>query len=117
MIVYVGSAVEDFPWEGASVCGESKKGLHHFASQYADAANRRGIRSIYYLPGVFRDEARQELYGRRQQEALLRLGQAEPLHPAHVARNIVSSVANEQVFGVDDVFEGHMLVRRDGYRV
>jgi len=45
------------------------------------------------------------------------LGQAEPLHPAHVARNIVSTLVNEPISGVEDVYEGNMLVRRDGYRI
>ncbi len=117
VILYVGSAIEDFQWHGAGYYGESKSGLHHFAAQYADTANRRGIRTIYYMPGVFHEEARADVRRTLEQEALLKLGQTELLRPSHVARNIVSSMVNEQVHGVDDAYEGRMLVRRDGYRV
>ncbi len=117
VILYIGSAVEDIRWECAAVCGEAKKGLHHFAARYADAATRRGVKSIYYLPGVLRMPDDNDVYGARQREALMSLGQTEPLHPAHVARNIVSSVVNEPISGVEDVYEGNMLVRRDGYRI
>lgn len=117
VILYVGSAFEDYLWDGADLFGESKTGLHHFAARYADAVNRRGIRSIYYLPGVLHEEGKKNVCGIPKQEVLLKLGQPELLHPTRVARNIVSSVANEDVFGVADVYEGSMLVRRDGYRI
>jgi NAD(P)-dependent dehydrogenase (short-subunit alcohol dehydrogenase family) len=117
VILYIGSSVEDIRWESSVVYGESKKGLHHFAARYADAATRRGVRSIYYLPGVVEDAGSHDVYGTRNKEAMILLGQEAPLHAARVARNIVSSVVNEPIFGVEDSFEGNMLVRRDGYRI
>jgi NAD(P)-dependent dehydrogenase (short-subunit alcohol dehydrogenase family) len=117
VILFVGSSGEDTRWERAGASDEAKNGLHHFAAHYADAANQRGVRCIYYLPGVVRDEERQDAFGSRKREAMLRIGQVEPLNPVQVARNIVSSMMNEPIGGVEDAFEGHMLIRRDGYRI
>ncbi|HLP18311.1 MAG TPA: SDR family oxidoreductase [Bacteroidota bacterium] len=117
VILYLGSPSEDAPIEGAAVYGEAKKGLHHFASRYAGDARRQGVTSIYYLPGMVRESSPRSGDGTSGIDDLQTLGQRALLDPSKVARNVVASLMREPLVDVADVYEGSMLVRRDGYTV
>jgi NAD(P)-dependent dehydrogenase (short-subunit alcohol dehydrogenase family) len=116
VILYVGSSVEDAFLEGMAVFGDSKKGLHHFASRYSSGMNERGISSIYYIPGVLRSSTPQVLYGQYSTNEMLMLGQTTLLEPITAARNVVLSLISGSTLSVWDEHEGALLVRRDGYK-
>jgi 3-oxoacyl-[acyl-carrier-protein] synthase III/short-subunit dehydrogenase len=51
-ILYVGSVAEDAEFPGSVSYVASKKGLHGFAGSFAPEALQKGVRSIYYMPGI-----------------------------------------------------------------
>lgn len=115
IILYIGSPIEDAYVEETPVYGDSKKGLHHFASRYANGRTERGITSIYYIPGVLRDSTPHILSGRKGVTEMQALGQTMLLEPAKVARNVIFSLINGSIITGLDEHEGTLLVRRDGY--
>ncbi|MBN2668591.1 MAG: SDR family NAD(P)-dependent oxidoreductase [Bacteroidales bacterium] len=116
-VVWLGSAAEDAQFAGSSAYVSSKKALHGFVASASWEAFSKGLRMIYYMPGVVATGMTNELNPKQAFIAMQQINQAKILDVDTVAENIVKSLYLIKIEGVDDTFENILTVRRHGYLV
>ncbi|MFP4663838.1 MAG: SDR family NAD(P)-dependent oxidoreductase [Bacteroidales bacterium] len=114
-LVYLGSAAEDIPIEGFPGFVASKACLHGAAGSAAGEFISVGIRSLYYMAGILDKGSSQNIPVRQAFQFMIKNGQEVPIPVSGTAYRIVSSLYIPKVLGVQNVWEGPMIVRRDGY--
>jgi len=118
VIIYVGSAAEETQLEKLGAYTAARKALRGFAGALAgEVLQDRGIKSIYYLPGLMSGETLPGGISAGHFLAMQALNQEELLSPAEVAARIVASLYRGKIAGTWDAYEGKLLVRRDGYQL
>jgi len=114
-ILYTGSVAEIAQFNGSSAYVASKKGLHGFAASYAGEARSNGIRSIYYMIGLF-DGGMTDKLDQKQIDAVKTSINQEKIDKAsQVAERIVKSLYIPKVINTKDNYEGVLIVRKDGF--
>ena len=114
-ILYVGSVAEDAQFSGSSAYVQAKRGLHGFAASFSYEAQSKGIKSIYYMPGIIDGGMADKLDDKQKYNAMLSIGQEKILPVSDVAKRIVKSLVVLKIQDVQDCYESALLVRRDGY--
>lgn len=114
-VLFVGSVAEDYLFSGSSSYVSSKRKLHASAINYAHQANKRGVRTIYYMIGLLDKGMVDKLSSKQQIAAMESIGQPELLNTAEVADKIVRSLYLPKVIGVKHSREGELIVRRHGF--
>ena len=116
-VVFIGSAAEDAQFSGSSAYVSAKRSLHGFAASASWEAFSKGLRMVYYMPGIVQTGMTEQLNPKQVFMAMQQINQAEVLIAEAVAERIVKSLYLINVNKVDDSFENIMTVRRDGYMV
>jgi 3-oxoacyl-[acyl-carrier-protein] synthase III/NAD(P)-dependent dehydrogenase (short-subunit alcohol dehydrogenase family) len=114
-ILYVGSVAEDAEFPGSVAYVASKRGLHGFAGSFAPEALRKGVRSIYYMPGMVDGGMAKYLDEKQKQATMMAIGQKEATSLPVIAQRIVNSLYIPKVSGTNSTYEDVLTVRRDGY--
>jgi NADP-dependent 3-hydroxy acid dehydrogenase YdfG len=116
-VLWIGSAAEDAQFSGSSAYVSSKKSLHGFVASSSWEAFSKGIRMVYYMPGVVNTGMTEQLSEKQQFAAMQMINQEQILEKQELADRIVKSLYLIKVKMVDDTFENILTVRRDGYLV
>ena len=116
-VLWIGSAAEDAQFSGSSAYVSSKKSLHGFVAAASWEAFSKGIRMVYYMPGVVNTGMTEQLSEKQQFAAMQMINQEQILEKQELADRIVKSLCLIKVKMVDDTFENILTVRRDGYLV
>lgn len=116
-VVFIGSAAEDAQFAGSSAYVSAKRSLHGFVASASWEAFSKGLRTVYYMPGMVQTGMTEQLNGKQIFQAMQQINQAEYLSVEAVAERIVKSLYLINVNKVDDSFENILTVRRDGYLV
>ncbi len=116
-VIFVGSAAEDAQFSGSSAYISAKRSLHGFAASASWEAFSKGLRMVYYMPGIVQTGMTEQLNPKQVFMARQQINQQEGLTAKDVARRIVKSLYLININKVDDSFENIMTVRRDGYLV
>ena len=114
-ILYVGSVAEDAMFSGSVSYVASKKGLHGFAAAFSDELLSRGIKSIYYMPGIVDGGMAKYLDEQQKKSAMMAIGQKKLTSLKDIAKKIVSSLYIPKISGTNSEYEGVLTVRRDSY--
>ena len=114
-ILWIGSAAEDAQFSGSSAYVISKKSLHGFATSASWEAFSKGIRMVYYMPGLIDTGMTKQLSEKQIFSAMQTINQEKILSKEEVAERIVKSLFLINVIAVEDTFENILTVRRDGY--
>ncbi len=115
-ILYVGSVAEDAEFPGSVSYVASKRGLHGFAGSFAAEALQKGIRSIYYMPGMVDGGMAKYLDQQQRNATMMAIGQKEATPLNVIASRIVNSLYIPKVQGTYSSYEDVLTVRRDSYR-
>lgn len=115
--MYVGSVAEDAQFSGSSSYVSSKRALHGFAASFAFEAASAGIRSLYYMPGLVDSGMVNVLNKKQIATSMQSIGQEKLVPAGEIAERIAQSLYIAKVPQVHDLYEGILLVRRDGYRI
>ena len=116
-VVFLGSAAEDAQFSGSSAYVSAKRSLHGFAASASWEAFSKGLRMVYYMPGIVETGMTNQLNPKQVFMARQQINQEDSLSAEAVAERIVKSLYLINVNKVDDTFENIMTVRRDGYMV
>ena len=116
-VLWIGSAAEDAQFSGSSAYVSSKKSLHGFAAAASWEAFSKGIRMVYYMPGLVNTGMTEQLSEKQQFAAMQVINQERLLEEKEVADRLIKSLYLINVKSVDDTFENILTVRRDGYLV
>ncbi len=116
-VVFIGSAAEDAQFTGSSAYVSAKRSLHGFVASASWEAFSKGLRLVYYMPGVVQTGMTTELNQKQVFMAMQQINQEEVLQADELADRIVKSLYLINVNKVDDSFENILTVRRDGYLV
>lgn len=114
-VIFIGSVAEDAMFSGSSTYVSSKRKLHSSAVSFANMANKKGLRTIYYMIGLLDKGMVDKLNTKQQVTAMNSIGQKSLLNTAEVADRIVRSLYLPKVIGVKHSREGELIVRRDGF--
>jgi len=114
-ILYTGSVAEIAQFNGSSAYVASKKGLHGFAASYAGEARSSGIRSIYYMIGLFDGGMTDKLDQKQIDAVKTSINQEKVDNASQVAERIVKSLYIPKVMDTNDTYEGVLIVRKDGF--
>ena len=114
-VLYVGSVAEDAEFSGSVSYLASKKGLHGFAAAFSDELLAKGVKSIYYMPGLVGGGMAKYLDEQQKKSAMMAIGQKELTSLEDIAKRIVSSLYIPKVLGANNEYEGVLTVRRDSY--
>jgi 3-oxoacyl-[acyl-carrier protein] reductase len=114
-ILYVGSVAEDAEFPGSVAYVASKRGLHGFAGSFAPEALKKGVRSIYYMPGMVDGGMAKYLDEKQKQASMMAVGQKQATPLAIIAQRIVNSLYIPKVAGTNSTYEDVLTVRRDSY--
>ncbi len=115
--LFMGSAAEDAQFQGSSAYVASKRGLHGFVASASWEAFSKGLKMVYYMPGVIETGMTNLLNDKQVFMAMQHINQPQVLPAKEVAERIVQSLYAVKVNKVDDSFENILTVRRDGYLV
>ncbi len=116
-VLFMGSAAEDAQFQGSSSYVSSKRSLHGFVASASWEAFSKGLKMIYYMPGIVGTGMTDQLNDKQIFMAMQQINQPNLLPPKEVADRIVKSLYAVKVNKVDDAFENILTVRRDGYLV
>ena len=116
-VIFIGSAAEDAQFTGSSAYVSAKRSLHGFVASASWEAFSKGLRMVYYMPGIVQTGMTSQLNAKQVFMAMQQINQEEILEPESVAKRIVQSLYLINVNRVDDTFENILTVRRDGYLV
>ncbi len=114
-IIYTGSVAEIAQFNGSSAYVASKKGLHGFAASFAGEARSAGIRSIYYMIGLFNGGMTGKLNQKQIDAVMTAINQEQIDDAKAVAERIVRSLYIPKVINTQDKEEGVLVVRKDGF--
>ena len=114
-ILYTGSVAEIAQFNGSSAYVASKKGLHGFAASFAGEARSAGIRSIYYMIGLFNGGMTDKLNQKQIDSVMTAINQEKIDDAKTVAERIVRSLYIPKVINTRDKEEGVLIVRKDGF--
>jgi len=115
-ILYVGSVAEDAEFPGSVSYVSSKRGLHGFAGSFAAEASQKGIKSIYYMPGIVDGGMAKYLDEQQRNATMMAIGQKKATPMNVIASRIVNSLYIPKVQGTYSTYEDVLTVRRDSYR-
>ncbi len=115
--LFMGSAAEDAQFQGSSAYVSSKRSLHGFVASASWEAFSKGLKMVYYMPGIVGTGMTDQLNDKQIFVAMQQINQPHLLPPKEVADRIVKSLYAVKVNKVDDAFENILTVRRDGYLV
>ncbi|MBI5220135.1 MAG: SDR family NAD(P)-dependent oxidoreductase [Bacteroidia bacterium] len=115
VVLFIGSVAEDAQFPGSAAYVQSKKGLHGYAVNFSAESAAKGIRTIYYMPGIINSGMGKQLDDKLQYNIMMGINQEEVLDVRDVAYRIVRSLYILKVQKVYDSREASLLVRRDGY--
>jgi len=115
-ILYVGSVAEDAEFSGSVFHVASKKGLHGFAGSFAPEALQKGVRSIYYMPGIVDGGMAKYLDEQQKKSSMIAIGQKEATPLDVIAKRIINSLYIPKVQGTYNNYEDVLTVRRDSYK-
>lgn len=116
-VIFIGSAAEDAQFSGSSAYVSAKRSLHGFVASASWEAFSKGLRMVYYMPGIVQTGMTDQLNSKQVFMAMQQINQADILTADAVAERIVKSLYLINVNKVDDTFENILTVRRDGYQV
>jgi len=116
-VLYVGSVAEDAEFSGSVSYVASKKGLHGFAAAFSDVLLSKGVKSVYYMPGLVAGGMAKYLDEQQKNTAMMAIGQRKITSLKDIAKRIVSSLYIPKVYGANNYYEGVLMVRRDSYRL
>lgn len=116
-VLFIGSAAEDAQFSGSSAYVSAKRSLHGFAASASWEAFTKGLRMVYYMPGIVQTGMTEQLNPKQVFMARQQINQEEILTAKDVAERMVKSLYLININKVDDSFENIMCVRRDGYMV
>ncbi len=116
-VIFIGSAAEDAQFSGSSAYVSAKRSLHGFVASASWEAFSKGLRMVYYMPGIVQTGMTDQLNSKQVFMAMQQINQPEVLTADAVAERIVKSLYLINVNKVDDTFENILTVRRDGYQV
>ncbi|MGC9330397.1 MAG: SDR family NAD(P)-dependent oxidoreductase [Bacteroidales bacterium] len=114
-VLYIGTAAEDIPIAGFPGFTASKSCLHGSAGSAAGEYISQGIRTIYYMAALLDKGTSKNIPPKEAFNFMLKNGQETPVPINETAYRIVSSLYIPKVLGVQNSYEGPMVVRRDGY--
>ncbi|MDX2442291.1 MAG: SDR family NAD(P)-dependent oxidoreductase [Bacteroidales bacterium] len=114
-LLYTGSVAEIAQFNGSSAYVASKKGLHGFAASFAGEARSAGIRSIYYMIGLFNGGMTDKLNPKQIDSVMTSVNQEKIDNANSVAERIVRSLYIPKVINTTDSDEGVLVVRKDGF--
>ena len=114
-ILYVGSVAEDGEFPGSVAYVASKRGLHGFAGSFASEALHKGIKSIYYMPGIVDGGMAKYLDEQQRNATMISISQQEATPLKLIASRIVNSLYIPKVQGTNSSYEDALTVRRDSY--
>ncbi len=114
-ILYVGSVAEDAEFSGSSAYVASKRALHGFAGSFAPLAQKSGVRSIYYMPGIVNGGMAKYLSDDQKTASMMAIGQKTATPLELIAQRMVSSLYIPKVQGTHSSYEDLLTVRRDSY--
>ena len=114
-ILYVGSVAEDAEFPGSVSYVASKRGLHGFAGSFANEALEKGVKSIYYMPGMVDGGMAKYLDEHQRNASMMLIGQKKATPLATIASRIVNSLYIPKVQGTYSTYEDVLTVRRDAY--
>lgn len=114
-ILYIGSAAEDAQFSGNSDYISSKRALHGFAVSFADELIIRGIRTIYYMPGIIKGNMSRKLSEMQLNNSMALINQESILETSRIAESIVNSLYKFKVVRVRSEYENSAIIRKDGY--
>ena len=114
-ILYAGSVAEIAQFNGSSAYVASKKGLHGFAASFAGEARSAGIRSIYYMIGLFNGVMTNKLDVKQIDAVMSAINQEKIENAPEVAERVVRSLYIPKVKNTSDSEEGLLAVRKDGF--
>lgn len=114
-ILYTGSVAEIAQFNGSSAYVASKKGLHGFAASFAGEARSAGIRSIYYMIGLFNGGMTDKLNPKQIDAVMTSINQEQIENAEAIAEKIVRSLYIPKVINTTDIDEGVLVVRKDGF--
>lgn len=114
-VVYLGSAVEDYPAAGHSAFVASKRALHGWAASASSDLWRHDISSVYVQLGVVHGRRTAHLTEAQLQSACTDIHQKGPISVGEAARLLVQGLWAVKVPTGFDTQEKHMTVRRLAY--
>jgi len=114
-ILYVGSVAEDGEFPGSVAYVSSKRGLHGFAGSFANEAFQKGLKSIYYMPGMVDGGMAKYLDEKQRNATMLSISQRKVTPLKLIASRIVNSLYIPKVQGTNSSYEDALTVRRDSY--
>lgn len=114
-VLYLGSVAEDAEFSGSSSYVASKRALHGFAASFAQELVAKGVRSIYYMPGVIETGMASKLNDMQKAASKQLIGQQKDIQAEEIAERIVKSLYIPKVKDVYSYYESVLTVRRDRY--
>ena len=114
-VLYLGSAAEDAQFAGSSAYVASKKALHGYAASISGEAFSKGIRSVYFMPGVVNGGMTSQLNEKQIFQAMQAINQTQILELDTLTDKILKSLYLLKVTAVTESFENMLTVRRFGY--
>ena len=114
-ILYVGSVAEDGEFPGSVAYVSSKRGLHGFAGSFASEAFQKGLKSIYYMPGIVDGGMAKYLDEQQRNATMISISQRKATPLKLIAARIVNSLYIPKVQGTNSSYEDALTVRRDSY--
>lgn len=114
-ILFTGSVAEEAQFSGSSSYVASKKGLHGFASDFAQKIYPHNLRCIYYLPGIIDAGMMAKLNDAQKTASMMAIGQKALIKLDDIANRMVQALYLPKVSGVRNTYEGVLRVIRDAY--
>ena len=114
-LLYVGSVAEDGEFPGSVAYVSSKRALHGFAGSFANEAFQKGLKSIYYMPGIVDGGMAKYLDEQQRNATMISISQRKATPLKLIAFRIVNSLYIPKVQGTNSSYEDALTVRRDSY--
>jgi 3-oxoacyl-[acyl-carrier-protein] synthase-3 len=116
-IVIIGNAIEDQNISALTDYNGSIRALHGAMASASGEFFSKGIRIVYYMPGLLDGGFSQQIDQNRNFKFMMSVGQQKPLDVNNTALKIVQSMYIPKVEHVQNTYENTMVVRRDGYKL
>lgn len=114
-VLFTGSVAQDAQFPGSSAYVASKKALYKYAVDFAERAYSRGVRSVYYMPGIIEGGMASNLSEDQKIAGLMQIEQRNIVMPEDMAERMVQSLYLPKVKLVRNIYEGKLHVCKDSY--
>lgn len=114
-VLITGSVGEDAQFAGSAPYVSSKRALRSFARHFASTIYNKGVKCVYYLPGVVNGGMVSKLNAEQRQASLATIGQKELTEVDDISERMLNSLCRLKVPNTRISFETKLTVIKDVY--